>query len=317
MIQLLKNKPIIINTDLDGIISGLILSKYLNCRIVGFSNSAEKIWLEEPLAHDYKKACFVDMYVANPDTMTIDQHIVSVNAEHHNILIQNQNKINPNLLNKRCFLPNQSYYMKYPFGTIHFIIALLEEVGIKLTDLNLYNTIQNLSFIDLILRSDDAMNTTVNSNYMINASEWWNWLEEKSNHGSITSELKTYLSNITAQYAVLKKNEIAFILQNHPFNCNTPDGGIHNVLDESQLKQSVKNYIRFIADVAGIELFDINKNFKAYLGSAKRTSLTEKQQNELTISNTIDGQEVFSYAFVRSSNRDNNFSYTLKNKDNI
>jgi hypothetical protein len=254
------------------------------------------------------------MYVADPDTIAIDQHIVSVNDEHHNILSQNPNKINPNLLNKRCFLPNQSYYMKYPFGTVHFIIALLEEMGLKLTDLNFNNTMYNLSFIDLILRSDDAMNTTVDSNYMKNASEWWDWLECKSNYGAITTKFKEYLANTETKYAVAKKSEIATILQSHPFNCNTPDGGVNDILDGNKLKDNVKNYFQYISNVSGIKLFDVNVNFKAYKGAAKRTSLSSRQQHELIASNTINGQEIFSYAFVRTSNRDNNFSYTVKNK---
>lgn len=66
MLEKLKNKPILINSDLDGIISGLLLKKYLNCTIVGFTNSAETIWLQKGFT-DFKNACFVDMYVTNPE----------------------------------------------------------------------------------------------------------------------------------------------------------------------------------------------------------------------------------------------------------
>ena len=314
MIELLKNKPIIINTDLDGLISGLILKKYLNCRVIGFSNSAEKFWLDEQSVGDFKDACFVDMYVANPDTLAIDQHIISVNEEHHNLLSQNPNKINPNLMNQRCFLPNNSYYNKYPFGTIHFIIALLEEAGIDLTDLNLQEVAQNLSFMDLILRSDDAMKTTIDSNYMQNASEWWEWLKNISNNGSVTTSFITYLSNTDVAYATNKKSEIGRSRKGAPFNCDRPDGGVREILDGTQINEGVKEYLKFIAGIANIELFDINADFKTYKGLAKRTSLTPQQQKELITSNSINGQDIFSYAFVRTSNREKNFSYTVKNK---
>ncbi len=36
-----KNKNIIINTDIDGILSGALLVKYLGCQIVGFTNSKD------------------------------------------------------------------------------------------------------------------------------------------------------------------------------------------------------------------------------------------------------------------------------------
>ena len=33
------NNKIIINTDIDGFLSGMILKQYFNCEIVGFTNS--------------------------------------------------------------------------------------------------------------------------------------------------------------------------------------------------------------------------------------------------------------------------------------
>ena len=34
-----KNKNIVINSDIDGFLSGMILQKYFGCKVVGFSNS--------------------------------------------------------------------------------------------------------------------------------------------------------------------------------------------------------------------------------------------------------------------------------------
>ena len=168
--------------------------------------------------------------------------------------------------------------------------------------------------MDVILRSDDAMKTTIDSNYMQNASEWWEWLKNTSNNGSVTTAFTTYLDNTDVAYATNKKSEIARVLRGTPFNCDSPDGGVREILDGTRIKEGVKEYLQFIADIANIELFDINADFKTYKGLAKRTSLTPQQQNELITSNTINGQEIFSYAFVRTSNRENNFSYTVKNK---
>ena len=36
-------KKIVINSDIDGFLSGMILQKYYDCEIVGFSNSKESI----------------------------------------------------------------------------------------------------------------------------------------------------------------------------------------------------------------------------------------------------------------------------------
>lgn len=40
-----RNKNIVINTDIDGFLSGMILQKYYGCRVVGFSDSRDKVWL--------------------------------------------------------------------------------------------------------------------------------------------------------------------------------------------------------------------------------------------------------------------------------
>jgi len=188
MLEKFKNKPILINSDLDGITSGLLLQKHLNCTVVGFTNSAETVWIQKDFT-DFKNTCFVDMFVANPDTICIDQHIVSVNETHHNVLKTNSNKINPNLINPHFHLPNKSYKLKYPFGTVHFIIALLEKDGVDLSDLDLKKSIKNLQLIDFVLRADDTMKTTIDSRYIDNAKDWWKWLVSLSNNGKTTLKI--------------------------------------------------------------------------------------------------------------------------------
>ena len=314
MIQYLKNKPLIINTDLDGLISGLILKKFLNCHVIGLSTSTEKFWVIDQFINKFKNVCFVDMYVVDQNTYSVDQHIISVNEEHHKLLSQNSKKINPNLMNNKYFLPNSSYYTKYPFGTIHFIIALLENIGIDLTSLNLKKNIENISFIDLILRCDDAMKTTIASECIRNAKNWWEWLKKMSKNGPITLSFIEYLSQIDSLYVTNKRDQITRLLKGNPFYCDSSDGGINDILEGTKIKDSTKEYFQFIAEISGIDLFDINFNYKTFKGLAKRTSLSLQQKKELISNNSINGKKIFSYAFVRSSNRENNFSYTLTNK---
>ena len=58
-----KNKNIVINTDIDGILAGLILVKSLGCKIVGFTNSKEYVWLTED-HNDLYGNVYVDMFIA-------------------------------------------------------------------------------------------------------------------------------------------------------------------------------------------------------------------------------------------------------------
>ncbi len=311
MLEKFRNKPIVINTDLDGITSGLLLKKYLNCTIVGFTNSAENVWLKEHIDEDLSELCFIDIFIAHPDILTLDQHIVSVNEKHHNKLKQNTNKLNPNILNPRFHLPTSSYTTKYPFGTVHFIIALLEKMGIEIDPIITEVNPHKLCCIDFILRADDTMKTTVDSNYMDNATNWWKWLNELSNNGRTTNKMIAYLQEMNSKRATELKKRVANILQNDPYECDTSDGGMNDILNEDNyLKSTSKAYFKLMTKLMSVELFDMEKPFKTFTGITERLSLTPKQRKELIETSTIDGKEVFSYAFVRTSGRDENFSVT-------
>jgi len=314
MINLLRNKSIIINSDLDGLISGFLLKKYLNCEIVGFTNSEEKVWFNESCNTPYNQIGFVDIFIANPDIVTIDQHIISVNKRHYNSLKENKNKINPNLLNPRFQLPRSSYRNKYPFGTLHFIIALLEKEGYKLKTLNLYKQLEEIQLIDLMLRADDTMKTTVDSSYMKNASAWWQWLIKLSKNGVITVGFKNYLDKLDPNKASVIKQKIGQLLTKAPYNCDSPDGGVKVLTQDSYLRENVFNYLNFLSEFLEIELFDIGSKYKVFRGNAHRLSLNTLQKENLLTSNSIDGKRIFSYAFVKSEGKPQNFSATFYQK---
>ena len=310
-----RNQKCIINTDLDGVFSGLLLHNYLNWEVVGFCDSAETIWIDKTKCNNIKDCVFVDMYLLNEDIKCIDQHIISVDDEHNKILSENDNKLNPNLLNKRNFLPNQSYYNKYPFGTAHFIIAWLEQNGVEL-NINLHNKVnENISVIDLLLRADDAFQTSCYSRYTDNANDWWKWLVSFSDDGKTSVLLSDYI-NKSKQYKTESqvadiKTSISKLLKSSPYFCNSPDGGYKNesYLGTDNLKDNVKEYISFIAEKSGLECFSLDFDFRLIKGIAKRTSLTKNQLERFKKTKLDD--KILTYAFVRSSNRDDNFSYTI------
>lgn len=62
--QLFENyRDIVINTDIDGFLCGMILQKYYGCRVVGFSNSKETVWLD-PAVRSIDDPVYIDLYVA-------------------------------------------------------------------------------------------------------------------------------------------------------------------------------------------------------------------------------------------------------------
>lgn len=311
MIHKLRNKAIIINSDLDGIISGLFLHKFLNCKIVGFTNSKEYVWFNEGLNIPYAEVVFVDIFIANPEVVCIDQHIISANRNHYNRLEGNENKLNPNLLNERFHAPTKSYIAKYPFGTAHFILALIENKGIDTASINLKNIVEGISFIDLLLRADDTMKTTIDSRYIVNAQEWWNWLEDLSGDGYVTVEMILYLKSLSEESASFIKDEIGKKLTSKPFNCDTSDGGIQDLTLNGLLKDSVKCYLKFMCQISQIEGIDVEANYTRFRGYSERMKLSNDQIQEIIKKNTIDGRKLFSYAFVKSVLKERYFSATF------
>lgn len=308
-----KNNNIIINTDIDGLLSGLILTNHLNCRVAGFSNSANKVWLNPTYINSVYDGVYIDMYVAHPDVITIEQHIIAANSQHREVLQANANKINPNLERGRFFMPNDSYYLKYPFGTIHYLIAKLEQEGIKI-QMNLNREFKGVRLGDVILRADDAMTTTLCSAYVDNAQSWWEWLLKISNNGELTSKFKKYLDLCPRGYEWVRKKK-NWIGQwfNTNYQCESPDGGYNDIMDNNgYLLKIVKTYILDIAELAGLTPFNLDDQYTLHTGLAKRAYFTGRDVDNLISGNTFRGDEVFSYGFVRTSNRDNNFSYTVQ-----
>lgn len=277
MIETLRNRPLIINADLDGIISGLLLTKYLNCSIVGFSNSKKEIWLQEDFNEDLKSVCFVDLFVANPEIISIDQHIIAGNESHFKKLSKNPKKINPNLLNPRFHHPSTSYRLKYPFGTVHFIIALLEKNGIDLSEIRLQKEIQGIQFIDCLLRADDCMKTSVYSPYTENASEWWSWLFSFSINGRYIKNCREYLDSLTKKDAEQIKRKVGRFLKSAPFNCDSSDGGLDELTENGYIKENVFHVCDLLSSFVEIPLFNLGGKYKKYNGLTERMCLSKKQ----------------------------------------
>jgi len=311
----LRDQKCIINTDLDGIFSGLILHNYLNWEIVGFCDSNESIWIDKNRVNDLQECTFIDIFVSLKNIKSIDQHIISVDDEHNESLSVNNNKLNPNLINKRNFLPNDSYYKKYPFGTVHFIIAWLERYRITI-DIDLHNSLNNyLYVIDLLLRADDTFHTSTFSRYTENAKQWWQWLTDFSNNGKTIEILSSHINNYKSKYVSRSsyklKNIIADFLQNDPFYCDSPDGGFkdEDSIGLNFLKPNIKKYISFLASNSGLKCFNLDFSFSLLKGKSVRTSLNSQQLNQLK--NGEFHEDLFSYAFVKSSKKSGSFSYTL------
>ena len=300
-----NSKDIVINTDIDGFLCGMILQKYYGCRIVGFSNSKESIWLIPEMDSIYKPV-YIDIFVNNPGVFCIDQHIVAYDDAYLKTILSWGTKMNPNLdILKKTYIGD--YYHKFPFGTVHYLIALMKQDGIDVVfnDLTTTYAVQGCDWREynicpgqIILRADDALYSSLGP-YKANAANWWKQL--KSFHSKTIDLLYKYLSETCKEEKnTIYKREIGDFFVNG-LGCDGRDGAFNRItqLNDTTLQSRVLNYNKVIGEIVGMEM-DLPREVKEYRGTAQLSAWSKEKQNSAV-----------TYAFVCSPSKPlSSFSYT-------
>ncbi len=115
----------ILSPDSDGFLSGLLVSNCLDGEVVGFYDGKVMILKD---GTDYRSCTFLDMEINRAGVSSIGNHLVEFNR---GIAINNHNFnecIQPNIL--RGFDGKNAFQRKYPFGTIHLLLSILQEGGV-------------------------------------------------------------------------------------------------------------------------------------------------------------------------------------------
>lgn len=313
-----KNKDIIINTDIDGFLSGMILQKYYGCRVVGFSNSKETIWVTPDVKSIYDPI-YIDLYVNRPDVTCIEQHIIAYDKNHHDKIVAMGTKFNPNLERKRTFVGDMEsdYYHKYPFGTVHYIIALMAKEGIdvELGDLSkdcskvgasdgkLYYTTPG----QILLRADDALYSTL-SPYRANALDWWKWLDPDNSSPAIR-KMRDYINTCDIAKAKDYKQEVGAFFK--MLGCDRTDGSfIYITNDDGALLNKIKEYTIILNDIFKMD-FNIPDRYIIHKG--KYDIQFCRPGYDMRI---LEDPHLYSYAFIYGPRpKFPNFSYTLDMPD--
>ena len=260
-----KTRKIVINSDIDGFLSGMILQEYYDCEIVGFSNSKESIWLSTDIT-SLRTPIYIDIFVRYPEVYCIDQHIIAFDNKHIDKILAYGTKLNPNIdVSRRTFSgdlgADADYYHKYPFGTVHYLIALMKQDGIdvKINDLS---TVYTVTGVDskaysvtpgqLVLRADDAMFSSLGP-YEENAEIWWNNLK---GFGSQTIDrLYEYLKKCDRSRNSQYKKSIGELFVNG-LGCDGKDGAFDIITDTNpgKLQNRVLQYAQIISSIVGIKM---------------------------------------------------------------
>ncbi len=161
----------IISSDLDGILSGALLTWLLDWKIVGFYDT-EKVWVLSSHRDFLSGSCiFIDHDIHRRNIRSIGHHMLQFSRAipipgHTDPDAQS---VNPNLI--RGFNCEEHFDRKYPFATIHFLLCCYNAWG----DLEGYRIPRD--FLPLLLHSDSSLkNAAV---YQSNAIDWLDWLGNK------------------------------------------------------------------------------------------------------------------------------------------
>lgn len=157
-----ENQKLIISPDSDGFLSALLLINYFNAKVVGYYDC--KVMLCDADT-DPKDCVFVDLDIFCQDIKSVGHHMVCYNKNHLPANWQHYDNC-IQLNNLRNFDAQHNFQQKYPFATIHFLLALLETVK----DI----AIAPEAIIPLLF-SDGVCNNLFG--YPENCLDWFEWLK--------------------------------------------------------------------------------------------------------------------------------------------
>lgn len=221
--ELLNRNTVNINLDSDGLLSYLFLKMGgFNGSIGGYNHSNNEILSIYPTLEEMWNDAFIDIFVPNEKTFTIDQHILCGLFTDTKF---GKNKINPHLLIEEHFANDTSYFKKYPFSTCLFIMAILERENknIPILDFSIPTKLDTISLGDLILRADGVL---LNYNkYNDNVKYWGDKMINYSNNGANTQNIINYLFGHTKMEAKEKNENISNFYKKYGL---TKDGGYNN-----------------------------------------------------------------------------------------
>lgn len=120
-----KNQKYILSPDSDGFLCALLLTNYLGGEVVGYYDGKIALIADGISAKD---CIFIDIDINRDQIKSIGHHMVSYNKKIIHKNFNYSNCIQPNIL--RNFDGRNDFQSKYPFGTVHLLLGILQYAGI-------------------------------------------------------------------------------------------------------------------------------------------------------------------------------------------
>lgn len=280
----LEGRRIIVNNDFDGCLSSKIMTTLYNGKVVGFSNSKDKLWFVDGETFNGDEL-FIDMFT--PYYESIDQHIPPMDFE---------KSWSPN--KERGIYAFGAYTSKFPFSTSLWLLAIAardnKDISLVLPKTLTLGNNGIFRECDIWMRSDDILNNCYK--YTKNCEAWRDWLIEFSgNHKDIIELFNFMFSQDRSAVETWKFSTDEYFRLRYGFsNEEIPD------ITTEQAKRFMGRFgIHFEKITEVITLENVRVNIA-----------TEEDFNNVL---HINENKLFSFAFIYSpARRDkNNFSYSI------
>ena len=209
-----------------------------------------------------------------------------------------------------CGDMESDYYHKYPFGTVHFLISLMEQEGVRvdLGDLfenktfNIQGKQLTSCFGQVLLRADDALYSTL-SPYRANALNWWEWLDPQKSYQSMQQIIK-YINSCSINKSKEYKQQIGLFFKG--FGCDGWDGAFSTVTDKAgKLLPKVKLFYEEMGRFIPGRHKPLPENYVIHKGSYNLDTLSRFSDASI-----LESESLYSYAFIYGPSKSGNLSYT-------
>lgn len=122
-----KKTPLVISPDSDGLLCGLVLSNIYGMKVQGFYDG--KVLALHP-DFSYEKCAYIDIEVNRNVIGSFGHHMLTFNKNFRTQYTENyqfHNCLQPN--EYRNLDANSDFQKKYPFGTVHLLLSIIEARG--------------------------------------------------------------------------------------------------------------------------------------------------------------------------------------------
>lgn len=115
-----KDLGMVVGTDFDGLLSAAFMHEKQRWKIIGFYD-LETLWYSGGGKNQLRKAIWMDLDIYHPQIRSIGHHILKYRQDDE--VLHHCQSLNPNLLRG---MYHGNFQQKYPLGSIHLLIWLLD-----------------------------------------------------------------------------------------------------------------------------------------------------------------------------------------------